>query len=567
MGAVYEACDQRLDDAACAVKEMLDQHLGTQDEATIERKFREEKALLARLRHPGIPGVRDYFREGGLSYIVMDYIHGSNLEQELEDTLGLTEQPLSAEKVVDVALEVLDVLVYLHEQACPVIHRDVKPANLIREHATGSVKLVDFGLARKFDAGAGQTTVGTLGYCPMEQMQGRAEPRSDLYALGVTMHHLLTGIQPRPLQLDPLDQLLPELDGRLSGYIHRASATRLEDRFPSARAMRDALQKWKNARGNPEVLRALPAQAEPTTTFAAEPTVIIQTVPSHSYRWALLIPMVLYVGYLLGSPGQPSATATPRAVPTSSPKPAAEPVAVVQHRPEQKPEKVKVQPSPKKTVQPGPPPPPVSRVTAPVKAPALPEKNYPKAPPPAVRKPKDLPANPVAPPPQPSHQPPPAAIRPEPRPGQPERFVDAQIGVSFRVPPGFTSGGHSSGAHVWFRQSQKVREELRLSVARVSGEPGEALSQMDQGPPPGSGITRQERIQLALRGRPQSRVYHWEREGTEALAVRVVRPGGWPGGHEQTHLVYTVEGSTLARRTALTGAKRFLETVEFTAHQ
>jgi serine/threonine protein kinase len=149
----------------------------------------------------------------------MDFIHGANLEQELRDYVQLTGKTFPPDVLIRDMLQVLDILVYLHSMASPVIHRDIKPANLIREFKTGKVVLVDFGLARQVCGTQTQTAVGTLGYSPLEQFQGQAEPRSDIYALGITMNHLLSGQAPVPLGTPPLRQKEPSLDARLAAVV------------------------------------------------------------------------------------------------------------------------------------------------------------------------------------------------------------------------------------------------------------------------------------------------------------------------------------------------------------
>jgi serine/threonine protein kinase len=111
MGAVYEARDGHLDDAVCAVKEMHQQLLGTDDEQMIMRRFQEEKAILARLKHPAIPNVRDFFLQNRLCYIVMDYIHGANMEQQLQDSVQLLKGPLATSPLVKDMIQVLDALI------------------------------------------------------------------------------------------------------------------------------------------------------------------------------------------------------------------------------------------------------------------------------------------------------------------------------------------------------------------------------------------------------------------------------------------------------------------------
>jgi len=239
MGAVYEATDGRLG-GTCAVKEMLDVFSGEDEDAElIRKKFAAEAALLCQLRHPGIPSVRDYFQLGNICYIVMDLVHGANLEQELQDYQKLTGGSFPVETILDLATQILKILEYLHFLKPPIIHRDIKPANLIREYKTGQVKLVDFGLARSVEGNRSQTLIGTLGYCPLEQMQGRAEPRSDLYALGATMHHLLAGEAPAPFQLPRLENVPPGL----ADVVAKATQTNADDRYKDALQMRQALQR------------------------------------------------------------------------------------------------------------------------------------------------------------------------------------------------------------------------------------------------------------------------------------------------------------------------------------
>jgi serine/threonine protein kinase len=245
MGAVYQALDGRLS-AKCAVKEMLDKFKDEEELSAMTRRFAEEARMLAVMNHPGIPHVRDYFTEGRACYIVMDLIVGSNLDQELSQRMGLVGEPFSVQQVVDDALEVLDVLDYLHHLTPPMIHRDVKPANLIREHPSKRIKLVDFGLVRSLTENPQtQTIVGTLSYAALEQCQGRAEPRSDLYSLGATMFHLLTGQQPQFLQIPPLSEAAPLIDGELATIVQQATSSVVADRPRDAREMRRLLLEWK----------------------------------------------------------------------------------------------------------------------------------------------------------------------------------------------------------------------------------------------------------------------------------------------------------------------------------
>jgi len=201
-GAVYQAEDTRLR-RACVVKELQPDYLSTAEQRRAEADFHREALILARLstEHPGLPQTYDFFNEQGRHYLVMQYVAGLDLESRLR-----TGGPLAEAEAVGHGAAIAEVLAFLHaQQPEPVIHRDVKPANIIVD-AQGRVKLVDFGLAKALlsttsalRAGAvGQTSAaGTAGYTPVEQWALAAEVRSDVYALGATLHHLLTGRDPR----------------------------------------------------------------------------------------------------------------------------------------------------------------------------------------------------------------------------------------------------------------------------------------------------------------------------------------------------------------------------------
>lgn len=250
MGQVYLAEDTRLADKPCAVKELLpDPHATPEEQAQAADQFRREAAILAHLQHPNLPNVYDYFEEGGQFYLVMDYIEGETLAQRLYRS----PQGLPPEEVVGWALQLCDVLEYLHRQNPPVIFRDMKPANVMVT-PEGKVKLIDFGVARLFDPGKRTDTLkmGTAGYAPPEQYagQGQTTPRSDIYALGVTLHELLTGDDPtaHPFIFTPPHQLNRAVSPALSAVVMRAVSLDPAARFPSARAMRDALEKSTHRR-------------------------------------------------------------------------------------------------------------------------------------------------------------------------------------------------------------------------------------------------------------------------------------------------------------------------------
>jgi len=218
MGAVYLAEDQQVFNRLCVVKEMLPYYTTPAERQQAEHSFEREARLLASLRNPGIPQVYDYFIESNRYYLVMEWVEGENLEDRMARLGG----PLPESEVLAYALQLAHILVYIARQSPPVIHRDIKPANIILGQED-QVKLVDFGIA-KATAGTGLTAtpsipLGTPGYAPPEQYSGQVEPRTDVYALGATLHHLLTGRDPRletPFHFPPVRTLAPGVSPELA---------------------------------------------------------------------------------------------------------------------------------------------------------------------------------------------------------------------------------------------------------------------------------------------------------------------------------------------------------------
>jgi serine/threonine-protein kinase len=249
MGAVYLAKDRNLGDAPRAVKEMVESHL---DEAQHEKAigdFKRESLLLTSLEHPSIPTIYDYFYDTTLNrfYLVMKYISGGDLASRLRGAAG---GRIDEKTVTDWGMQVADVLEYLHTRPKPIIYRDLKPANLMIDGNTGRLMLIDFGIARWVNKQEkGVTAVGTMGYAPPELFSGRAESRSDVYSLGATMFHLLTGADPQDNPLLIFDfsknprprQIAPALSTEIERLLMRAVEYMPEDRFRSAGELRDAL--------------------------------------------------------------------------------------------------------------------------------------------------------------------------------------------------------------------------------------------------------------------------------------------------------------------------------------
>lgn len=238
MGAVYEAEDQRLPGHRVAIKEMLDAAATPQDREMAINRFLSEIQVLGTLSHPNIPRVTDQFPAGNRFYFVMEFLEGTDLSTLLRETgtPGLPEY-----QVIEWGIQVCQALEYLHGLVPPITHRDIKPSNLLRRVADGRVLLIDFGIARVTNPAEG-LWIGTPGYAPPEQQLGRPEPRSDLYALGATLHELLSGRKPASFEFPSFEELGVEVAPALAMVIRDALAWNAEERIASATVLRQRLQ-------------------------------------------------------------------------------------------------------------------------------------------------------------------------------------------------------------------------------------------------------------------------------------------------------------------------------------
>ncbi|HEX8292597.1 MAG TPA: serine/threonine-protein kinase, partial [Pyrinomonadaceae bacterium] len=249
MGAVYVATDRRFG-STVALKETFF------DDPALRKAFEREARLLNRLRHPALPRVSDHFEEADGQFLVMEYIAGSDLAQMLKERGGAG---FPAGRVLAWADQLLDALDYLHTQEPPVVHRDIKPQNL-KPAARDQIVLLDFGLAKGTPLQTRATNTASLfgysfNYAPIEQMQGAGtDPRSDLYSLGATLYHLLTGATPPdaltratavlngdPDPLRPAGEAAAHVPAEVSDVLARSMALSAARRFGSAEEMRAAL--------------------------------------------------------------------------------------------------------------------------------------------------------------------------------------------------------------------------------------------------------------------------------------------------------------------------------------
>ena len=236
MGVIYLAQDLYSDDAFRVVKHLSSTFSDPDEKAEAIRLFRREAAMLQRLNHPGVVRFHDhYFTEEGKYYLVMDYVPGSSLETVIND-FG----PFNDDDAVKVGIQICEVLEYLHDQDPPIIYRDLKPSNLMLT-PEGQIVFIDFGIARNFMPKESATRVVTAGYSPPEQYFGKPETRSDIYALGATLGHLLTGTRPKPLTPTTVSQHKPDVLPSLDALVKQMTSHAIDERPPSARHVRHLL--------------------------------------------------------------------------------------------------------------------------------------------------------------------------------------------------------------------------------------------------------------------------------------------------------------------------------------
>jgi serine/threonine protein kinase len=292
MGAVYEAIDQRLD-AIVALKETFSV------DARLRRQFEQEARLLAQLHHPALPRVSDYFTEGDRAFLVMQFISGADLAEIIAQQPG----PFPRNQVIAWADQLLDALIYLHTRDRQIIHRDIKPHNL-KVTANGQIALLDFGLAKAQTTDlSGNSSSSIFGYTrrysPIEQIQDQGTtPQSDIYALGATLYHLLTGVKPpdaleraaalvnsKADPLRPANEVHRAVGSEIATILCRALALNAEDRYPTAHEFRGALSRV--GRSEPQSWMVLdgrsPAEAAAGRTIVVKRAAAPVVDPFNSY--------------------------------------------------------------------------------------------------------------------------------------------------------------------------------------------------------------------------------------------------------------------------------------------
>jgi eukaryotic-like serine/threonine-protein kinase len=324
MGAVYEAIDERLD-TTVALKETL-----FADER-LRKQFEREARLLARMHHPALPRVSDHFGEADGQFLVMQFIAGDDLAEMIARKRG----PFPTHQVATWADQLLDALDYLHSHDPQIIHRDIKPQNL-KLTTRGQIILLDFGLAKGQASEVSRVTTAasifgyTPNYAPLEQIQGLGtDARSDIYALGATLYHLVTGVKPpdaltraaaivngQPDPLKPAHEINSALNPALAAVLQRALAQNRDQRYVNAAEMRKALKDGSSptaiSRGEADTMLLPPAA--PTVSAATRPkldqpteqageTTVVQNRPASNKRrvpWAIAAVLILLIATVGG---------------------------------------------------------------------------------------------------------------------------------------------------------------------------------------------------------------------------------------------------------------------------
>ncbi len=292
MGAVYEAIDLRLGHTV-ALKQTL-----TNDEDQW-KQFEREARLMAWLNHPALPRVSDYFTEGHRAFFVMQFVEGNDLAEIIAQQPG----PLPRQAVVAWADQLLDALIYLHTHERQIIHRDIKPHNL-KVTRGGQIVLLDFGLAKTqtADPSGSISCTSVFGYtpryAPLEQIQDLGtSPQSDIYALGATLYHLLTGVKPpdalaratalvsaRPNPLKPANEINEAVGADLAAILTRAMAQNPDERYATAAEFREALRQIGRA-GEVEIEYVVRSSGIEPALVEMEETAICPTEVSSTGRF------------------------------------------------------------------------------------------------------------------------------------------------------------------------------------------------------------------------------------------------------------------------------------------
>ena len=244
MGRIYLSKDTKMD-SLVVIKELLPIFITHSEREYLEKRFQEEAKILFRLDYRGLPKVIDFFCEEEKMYIIMQYIEGQNLQQLVKER---EVQRITIDECLEWMSSLLDIVDYLHSQDPPIIHRDIKPKNVMLNNRS-EIFLVDFGLARTLSSMTRtKTSVGTYGYSSPEHYSGKFELSSDIFSLGATFHHLLSGDNPQhrdTFEYPPLKEYIDDFPDGLQRIFDRMLSIRKSARFPTVKELRQALTEFR----------------------------------------------------------------------------------------------------------------------------------------------------------------------------------------------------------------------------------------------------------------------------------------------------------------------------------
>jgi serine/threonine protein kinase len=292
MGSIYLADDLRLEGRLCALKEVEhDRSMPAEMLKQAREQFLREATVLARLDHPNLPKVSDFFSTGGRDYLVMDFVPGKDLRTLMNEARQKGEF-LPERDVLNWASQLADALSYMHSQNPPILHRDIKPGNL-KLTPTGLLKLVDFGLVKILALDEVTITIlqgrGTALYTPLEQYggdTGHTDARSDIYAFGATLYHLLTNHPPvearelflHPEALMPPRQLNPDISQRTERAVLWAMNLHPDERPQNVEIFKQALLGDWDPGSRPRAPLPAPSLADLVTSPAERALILISGV-------------------------------------------------------------------------------------------------------------------------------------------------------------------------------------------------------------------------------------------------------------------------------------------------
>jgi len=298
MGSIYLAEDTRLKGRQCALKEVeYDRALPENIRDEAREQFLREATVLARLDHPNLPKVSDFFSSGPRDYLVMDYVPGKDLRTLMLDARR-NKRFLSEKEVLTWAEQISNALTFLHSQEPPIVHRDIKPSN-VKVMPHGLIKLVDFGLVKILAPEEVTITIiqgqGTALYTPLEQYGGNdahTDIRSDVYAFGATLYHLLTNEAPAdarkrflsPESLIPLRQINPAVSARTERAVVWAMSLHPDERPETINDFRQALLGYRESPTLPILIRH--ARPQPILDYLSNP-------PEATLAWSATVLLLL----------------------------------------------------------------------------------------------------------------------------------------------------------------------------------------------------------------------------------------------------------------------------------